>query len=248
MNGGNMKRVTENPHEFIPASAEVGAKLRHEYLLQDYQDLQKEFVPEKKKLQEEKEKKQTLLDEVHFLRARYQYLMELQSRGTRAKEALGVANTGIEEWNNSAAKAVSEHSLPVLEREIEKDKLAEGMEEADRWRPREQLKYKSTSKSNKKVDKKVSWQDLEAKTRYLVLGGKGQIERTQMSVTENHREYSNVPPNGSNAECLTCQAEKSKNTKQLWSIQKWKMLSVTKVSMIQREERILRIAQLDHAM
>lgn len=109
--------------------------------------------------------------------------MELQSRGTQAKEVLGVEKTGIEEWNNSAAKAVFEQPLPVLEREIEKDKLAEGMEEADqRWeiekdklaegmeeadqqRPREQVEYKSTSKSKKKVNKKVSWQDLEAKIR-----------------------------------------------------------------------------------
>lgn len=87
-----------------------------------------------------------------FLRERYQYLMELQSRGTtRTKEVLGVEDTGMEEWNNSTSKAVSQHSLPVLEREIEEDKAAEGMEEANPLRPGEQVTYmKSSLKRNKR--------------------------------------------------------------------------------------------------
>ncbi|KAL3745621.1 hypothetical protein ACJRO7_014701 [Eucalyptus globulus] len=135
------------------------AKLRHEYFSQDYQDLQKEFVSKMEMRQEAKERKQTFW--TNFLRERYEYLMELQSRGTRTKEVLGVEDTGMEEWNNSASKAVSEHSLPVLERE--EDKAAEGMEEANLLRPGEQVTYmKSSLKSNKRA-KKVVWQDLEGR-------------------------------------------------------------------------------------
>ncbi|KAI6681206.1 hypothetical protein NL676_035087 [Syzygium grande] len=155
-----MTRVLENSRESIWASAEVRAKHGYENLFQEYLDLQKGFASDTKKLQEAKERKQTLLDEVHFLRGRYQYLMELQSRGARTNEVHGVENTGIEEGNNSASKAVSEHSLPAFEWEIEEDKLPEGMAEAYQRRPREQVKYKSSLKSNKKV-KKVSWQDRE---------------------------------------------------------------------------------------
>lgn len=46
--------------------------------------------------------------------------MELQSRGARTKEVHGVENTGNEEGNNGASKAVSEHSLPFLNGKLKK--------------------------------------------------------------------------------------------------------------------------------
>ncbi|KAG5080844.1 hypothetical protein JHK86_004909 [Glycine max] len=52
------------------------ARLRHQSLLQDYEDLHKETEAMRRKLQATKQKKFMLEDEVRFLRQRYNYLLK----------------------------------------------------------------------------------------------------------------------------------------------------------------------------
>ncbi|GMJ15830.1 INO80-BINDING PROTEIN 2B [Hibiscus trionum] len=59
---------------------ETRARLKHQTLLQEFLDLQKEFVSRKKKLQAMNQKRDALLAEVRFLRQRYSYLSMIKSQ------------------------------------------------------------------------------------------------------------------------------------------------------------------------
>ncbi|KNA09663.1 hypothetical protein SOVF_151420 [Spinacia oleracea] len=59
---------------------------KHQSLLQDYLVLQKECVSKKRKLKESKEKKDTLLDEIRFLKRRRNLLLRLQSPNSEQQE------------------------------------------------------------------------------------------------------------------------------------------------------------------
>lgn len=72
-----MRRVSINSLQSSPEEARI--RQRHQCLLQDYLELQKEFVSKKKKLQTAKRKRETLFTEVRFLRRRQEYLVKLQS-------------------------------------------------------------------------------------------------------------------------------------------------------------------------
>ncbi|XP_023531576.1 uncharacterized protein LOC111793773 [Cucurbita pepo subsp. pepo] len=63
-----------------PSSVFDDSKIRfkHQTLLQDYHELEKETETAKRKLQMMKQKKMTLIAEVRFLRKRYEYLMKNQ--------------------------------------------------------------------------------------------------------------------------------------------------------------------------
>ncbi|KAK3211085.1 hypothetical protein Dsin_015791 [Dipteronia sinensis] len=61
-----MKRVAANSHH-----AEASARSKKQRLLEDYLELQKDFVSKKKKLQITKQKKEILLAEVRFLRRKH---------------------------------------------------------------------------------------------------------------------------------------------------------------------------------
>ncbi|KAE8677815.1 Detected protein of unknown function [Hibiscus syriacus] len=62
------------------------ARFKHQSLLQDFQDLHKETVAMRKRLQMLKERKSTLLAEVRFLKRRRKFLMQNQSSNTRAEQ------------------------------------------------------------------------------------------------------------------------------------------------------------------
>ncbi|KAE8126061.1 hypothetical protein FH972_020811 [Carpinus fangiana] len=61
-------------------------RFKHQSLLQDFEELQKEAEAMKKKLQMMKHKKITLSGEVSFLRKRYKYLMANQSSNQKPKK------------------------------------------------------------------------------------------------------------------------------------------------------------------
>ncbi|XP_010670819.2 uncharacterized protein LOC104887776 [Beta vulgaris subsp. vulgaris] len=58
----------------------VKIREKHQSLLQDYLVLQKECVSKRRKLKEAKEKKETLLDEIRFLKRRRNLLVKMQSQ------------------------------------------------------------------------------------------------------------------------------------------------------------------------
>ncbi|XVF48262.1 hypothetical protein PTKIN_Ptkin03bG0175800 [Pterospermum kingtungense] len=76
-----MKRASLNSHrQHNSVDGQARARLKHQNLLQEYLELQKEFVSKKKKLQTVNQKRETLLAEVRFLRQRYNYLSTIKSR------------------------------------------------------------------------------------------------------------------------------------------------------------------------
>ncbi|CAL5421782.1 unnamed protein product [Camellia sinensis] len=83
-----MKRAFVNLHQSHAVDGEARAKLQHHTLLQEYLQLQKEFVLKKRKLQTTKQKRDTLLAEVRFLRRRRRYLLKIQSPKLKLKEDL----------------------------------------------------------------------------------------------------------------------------------------------------------------
>ncbi|KAG8656803.1 uncharacterized protein LOC110612406 isoform X1 [Manihot esculenta] len=61
-------------------------KLKHQSLLQDFLEFQKEFVSKKKKLQMTKQKRDILSTEIRFLRQRYRYLMAMKSHNLQLQQ------------------------------------------------------------------------------------------------------------------------------------------------------------------
>ncbi|KAK6237058.1 hypothetical protein QUC31_020852 [Theobroma cacao] len=76
-----MKRASLNSRQrYNSVVEEDKARLKHQNLLQEFLELQKEFVSKKKKLQAVNQKRETLLAEVRFLRQRFSYLSMIKSQ------------------------------------------------------------------------------------------------------------------------------------------------------------------------
>ncbi|OMO61546.1 hypothetical protein CCACVL1_23418 [Corchorus capsularis] len=84
-----MKRASINSRQqYNSVDEEAKARLKHQNLLQEFLELQKEFVGKKKKLQAVKQKRETLLAEVQFLRQRYSYLSMIRSQEYEVEQDL----------------------------------------------------------------------------------------------------------------------------------------------------------------
>ncbi|CAN1184881.1 hypothetical protein LINPERPRIM_LOCUS39300 [Linum perenne] len=70
---------TPNQSESLEDDEETRFRARQKVLFQDFLKLQKEFVSKKKQLEFAKERRQTLLQEVEFLRRRHTHLLKMQS-------------------------------------------------------------------------------------------------------------------------------------------------------------------------
>ncbi|XP_030510280.1 uncharacterized protein LOC115725020 [Cannabis sativa] len=73
-----MKGVAVMETPMYPVYEDARTRFKHQSLMQDYQELEKETELNKKRLQAMQERKLTLLAEVRFLRRRYKYLNEKQ--------------------------------------------------------------------------------------------------------------------------------------------------------------------------
>ncbi|KAJ9184104.1 hypothetical protein P3X46_007878 [Hevea brasiliensis] len=65
---------------------EARFKSKHQSLLEDFLELQKEFVSKKKKLQMTKQKRDILSTEIRFLRQRHRYLMAMWSHNHQLQQ------------------------------------------------------------------------------------------------------------------------------------------------------------------
>ncbi|WCJ30404.1 hypothetical protein M5689_011966 [Euphorbia peplus] len=61
-------------------------RLKHQRLIQEFLDLQKDFVSKKKKIQITAKKRDVLLAEVRFLRQKHSYLMDLHSENLESEQ------------------------------------------------------------------------------------------------------------------------------------------------------------------
>ncbi|KAG4144815.1 hypothetical protein ERO13_D05G062401v2 [Gossypium hirsutum] len=76
-----MKRASRNrQYNNNSVDEEARARLKHQSLLQEFLELQKEFVSKKNKLETVNQMRGSLLNEVRFLRQRYSYLSMVKSR------------------------------------------------------------------------------------------------------------------------------------------------------------------------
>ncbi|KAM1154977.1 hypothetical protein EV1_025697 [Malus domestica] len=116
-------------------------RFKHQSLMQDYEELQKDADAMKKKLQMMKQKKSTLVAEVRFLRRRYNYLMGNQSTHTRPKQDVVKTHnldtqrvTYLKGKSSSKKESASRCPLPALDLN-KKEKVKHGMEDIVRKPP-----------------------------------------------------------------------------------------------------------------
>ncbi|XP_057722321.1 uncharacterized protein LOC130936292 [Arachis stenosperma] len=74
-----MKRAAVNSSQFCGSTKNSKLSNKYNGLLEDYLEIQKEYVSKKRKLKVEKQKRDILLEEVRFLRQRHRHLTKLHS-------------------------------------------------------------------------------------------------------------------------------------------------------------------------
>ncbi|XWS70507.1 hypothetical protein CRYUN_Cryun03dG0053700 [Craigia yunnanensis] len=162
-----MKRAYLNSHRrYNSVDEEARARLKHQDLLQEFLELQKEFVSKKKKLQTVNQKRETLLAEVRFLRQRYNYLSLTKSQEYELlQDSVQSQNPCLQSKmtkNYDINEAVERRpcSLPDLDPNVVHE---EGFvrSQVDVQAPlRKEKKPKNCLINGKRVGKKkISWQD-----------------------------------------------------------------------------------------
>lgn len=165
-----MKRASLNSQRLYNSNDEVArAKLKHQNLLREFLELQKEFVSKKKKLQTVNQKRETLLAEVRFLRRRYKYLSmtkpldyELQQESVQSQNPYLQSETaksyGINEVVERRPSSCSDFETNVVHEEGGRVCQADVQDQAPL---RKEKKPKNGLINNGKSvgKKKISWQD-----------------------------------------------------------------------------------------
>ncbi|OMO90686.1 Ubiquitin [Corchorus olitorius] len=161
-----MKRASINSRQqYNSVDEEAKARLKHQNLLQEFLELQKEFVGKKRKLQAVKQKRETLLAEVQFLRQRYSYLSMIKSQEYEVEQDL-VQSQNPYMQSQMLAK---DHGIDVAveEKPCSPPKpyavYKEGVERSQvdvQASTRKAKKPKNNLMNGKRVGKKkISWQD-----------------------------------------------------------------------------------------
>uniref|UniRef100_A0A7N0USR8 Uncharacterized protein n=1 Tax=Kalanchoe fedtschenkoi TaxID=63787 RepID=A0A7N0USR8_KALFE len=99
------------------------ARFKHQSLLQDYQELQKETEVARNRLQNVKDKKLTLEAEVRFLRRRYNFLLKCRAQSHQPKQDIALPqklkrqskNTTRTKNSNAAKGTVARPPVPKFE-------------------------------------------------------------------------------------------------------------------------------------
>ncbi|KHG12704.1 Autophagy-related 18 [Gossypium arboreum] len=157
-----MKRVSVN-------SVDEGtrARLKHQTLLQEFLQLQKEFVSKKKKLQTVNQRRETLLAEVRFLRQRYSYLSTIKSRQPELEQDsvqsqnpyLQSKTVKPKNFSINEAGERRPSSLPGIDPYVAHEEKG-GRNRVDVQALLRNEKSKNCSINGKRVrKKKISWQD-----------------------------------------------------------------------------------------
>ncbi|KAL5185350.1 hypothetical protein HKD37_17G048852 [Glycine soja] len=131
---------------------EARLSIKYYSLLEDCSKLQKECVSKKRKLQEEKQKREILLDEVRFLRQQHKYLTKIQA--AKVEPELGpsqnadIHNVPIEKERNFFSSEISMHQESNGREELVGNTL-----------PITDKPLNLSNKEKKSGKKKVSWND-----------------------------------------------------------------------------------------
>ncbi|XP_022729399.1 uncharacterized protein LOC111284754 [Durio zibethinus] len=163
-----MKRASLNSHRQYNNSVdeEARARLKHQNLLQEFLELQKEFVSKKKKLQTVNQKRETLLAEVRFLRKRYSYLSMIKSQEYELQQDCVQSQNPYLQSKMAKNYGINEAlerrlcSLPDLDPNLAHEEEG-GRGQVDFQAPlRKEKKPKNCLLNGNRVGKKkISWQD-----------------------------------------------------------------------------------------
>ncbi|KAK1551139.1 hypothetical protein Q3G72_030914 [Acer saccharum] len=154
-----MKRVAANSHH-----AEASARSKKQRLLEDYLELQKDFVSKKKKLQIAKQKKEILLAEVRFLRRKHKSFRIQSEDHENEQDLVGTqksyARSKLLPKNRSDSVLKSPSPAPDFNPVMGNDEQDITKEEANLNPTRVEKKPKNCLFNKKRVGKKkTSWQD-----------------------------------------------------------------------------------------
>ncbi|MCE0480829.1 hypothetical protein HAX54_037975 [Datura stramonium] len=114
-----MKRVALESSPYVVFEG-TKARLKHQTLLQDYKELHKETNDMRDKLEDAKTRKQRLVAEVHFLRRRHKYLLQMKSSShPEPQERAAPPNSEFYYKNGMkdrfpSKKEAKQHKLPPL--------------------------------------------------------------------------------------------------------------------------------------
>ncbi|KAK4435751.1 hypothetical protein Salat_0738600 [Sesamum alatum] len=161
-----MKRASFVLSQSHVSGDEAKAKLKYQTLLKEYLELQKEFVSRKRKLQAAKQKKETILAEVRFLRRRRKCLLKTQSPNVDEVplhlpnadvESNALQGKGTHSTSEASPEKFDQHLLPNSSVKKEKGKVNEQVHEGE---ARFTIKLKNHLVHEKGVGKrKISWPD-----------------------------------------------------------------------------------------
>ncbi|CAI9098803.1 OLC1v1035511C2 [Oldenlandia corymbosa var. corymbosa] len=118
-----MKKVAVLEAPQLPVYEDAKTRMKHQALLQDYQDLQKEVNDIKNKLDSAKDRKLRLLAEVRFLRRRHKHLIEMKSLGYSQVAPPNVGRKGSESSKSRNSKRKDAFKLPPRPEAKPKGKL-----------------------------------------------------------------------------------------------------------------------------
>ncbi|KAK0571347.1 hypothetical protein LWI29_014557 [Acer saccharum] len=154
-----MKRVAANSHH-----AEASARSKKQRLLEDYLELQKDFVSKKKKLQIAKQKKEILLAEVRFLRRKHKSFRIQSEDHENEQDLVGTQKSYVRSKllpkNRSDSVLKSPSPAPDFNPVMGNEEQDITKEEANLNPTRVEKKPKNCLFNKKRVGKKkTSWQD-----------------------------------------------------------------------------------------
>ncbi|XP_060171763.1 uncharacterized protein LOC132602951 [Lycium barbarum] len=114
-----MKRVALESSPYV-VFEDNKARLKHQTLFQDFQELHRETSDMRNKLEDAKMRKQRLLAEVHFLRRRHKYLLQMKSSSHPEQQVYTALPNSEFNFKNGmkdrflSKKEAKQHKLPPL--------------------------------------------------------------------------------------------------------------------------------------
>ncbi|CAK9329745.1 unnamed protein product [Citrullus colocynthis] len=184
-----MKKMKGVVSQYPPVYDDSKARFKHQSLLQDYQDLEKETGTVKRKLQMMKQKKMTLIAEVRFLRKRYEYLMKNQSSTNdhysigeplQQKQLNNQVTNNNKKGKNGARRRTALQPLPTISDINQKERIDKGTDMP--WQnstpiPVLDLNQKAKTSSRKKANQQNSTPVFDLNQKERMYSGRDASER-----------------------------------------------------------------------
>lgn len=185
------------------------ARFKHQSLMQDYQELQKDSEAMKMRLEMMKQKKSTLMAEVRFLRRRYKYLIGNQSMNRQLKQDLvqthnlKTQRTNISKGKNYSKKeSALRYPAPAIDlnQRVRINNAMEGT--LQKSAPNSDLNHKARTLSRKETTMQNSNPVIDLNQKERIQSGRESMKRkntpvfdlNQVSLEEEEEFQANCEP------------------------------------------------------